>query len=147
MLELVFLVGDGVLLPTDQHEADVLLLDTPTAHKLFIDLLVHEPSRHAARLPAEMQGRTLKSLGLRSGRVVHIVGRVMPLTPHDTSAIAEMRAKLRVTFSGELPARDATYIEALLHSFKAGHGNVIQIFPVGTETFAVEAARLRAPDA
>jgi hypothetical protein len=137
-LELVYLVGDGVLLPKSQCEENVMKVDVPGLSKLLIDLIISGSSRQPSHIPAEMRGTTLKVLGLRSGQTLMIIGRVMPFNKQDMLAIADMRAKLKVSYATNLPAEDDAYIEASMHSFRPGQGNIIQVIPVGTETFVVD---------
>lgn len=136
-LELVFLVGKGVLIPRSQQEEHVTQIETTAAQKLLIDLLICEPSRQPAPLPIGIRGTLLKALALRNGCVVHVVSRVMPLNESDNFAIADMRSKLRVNFDQRLPISNEMYAEASSISFNQNGGNVIQIIPVGSETFSL----------
>lgn len=138
VLELVYLIGADTLLPLDQREEAVILVDTPSFHKLLLDLLLSDSSRQShSGPPPEMRGTVLKTLRLRSGKILLVIGRVMPFTSEDQAAIADMRAKLRINFSAS-PNANEVYAEASLHSFQQGAGNIVQVIPIGSESLAVE---------
>jgi hypothetical protein len=139
-LGLVFLIAEDVLLPRDQREDKVAAIETPREHKLLIDLLVTDSPTRRSHMPFEIQGDVLREVILRSGRTLLVLARVLPFTVDDFAAISDMRSKLRVNFKERLPERHETYIEATLTSFVAGRGNVLQVIPVGPDSFAVDKA-------
>ena len=87
-----------------------------------------------------MQGAPLKTLRLRSGKLLVVIGRVLPLEADDRERIAEVRNKLRVNFRERLPIASDAYAEASWQSFSADGGNVIQVIPVGQDSFAIDPA-------
>lgn len=136
-LQLVFLVGDGVFLPLEQREDGITLIEVTPGKKLFVDLVVSSNSNVQHPIPHEVPGTLLKTLALRSGRVVKIIGRLADLTEQDFAKVAEVRANLRAGVSPSVPQQGEMYIEAALQSFHVGTGNVIQVVPVGAEVFFV----------
>ena len=137
-LEIVHLIGEGVLLPLNQRESAVTLIETPPMHKFLLNI-IYSKSVQATnlRLPVEMYGgAVLKNMRLRSGKTLIVIGRIMPFTPEDQMAITDMREKVRVNFD-KLPTANDVYIEALHHHYHYVTGNVIHIHPLGQDSFGV----------
>jgi hypothetical protein len=136
-LEIAFLIDQHVLLPLEQRESNVKLVETASGYKLLVRLLLSsDVKRQNLRPPSDIGGSLLADQRLRSGATLLVTSRVMPLSDQDRALIGDVRHKLKVNFSA-WPTGEV-YIEEILAFFKPSKGNVIVIIPTGLETIGIE---------
>jgi hypothetical protein len=141
-LQLVFLVDPDVMLPLDQREEGVRLLETPDGFKLLVDLLLSKGSSSVPPpLPSEIGGAMVAAHRLRNGTHLVATTRTMGLTAADQGFITDLRAKLRINFTGDPPA-SGFYAEATWQTFNT-EANLIGVIPVGQDSLAREPGQRR----
>lgn len=136
--ELVFLIGEDVLLPRVQVEKKVKYFETPPGNKLVIDLFISSrPPYKSINYPKDAPIEAIGSLKLSDKRKIKIYGRIIPFVDQDLILLNDMREKLRVTYK-ENPKPEETYVEANWYHSHPNEGNLLVIIPIGLDSIIAE---------
>ena len=140
VIQISFLAEGSFLKTSRLSGKDLFLIETPSLHKLVLDLVMPSGSNTSVDLPREVSsGTKLAVLPLRSGATVLIVARLVRATSADLARVAELNKQLELTLrQGSDPK--AFFAELVLQSYRPESGNVLQIFPVSQESISVEPA-------
>jgi hypothetical protein len=140
-LELAFLIADGTVPVHERREVKpskpALAIDTPTDHKLALNILLgaRRDTAHDAPLPDIMKGPVLMRSRLASGVPVVVVGRVVPFSDQDREVLQYHQVTLgvRVNVSGPEPVKDPQ--GELLRITWSPQGNVLTVFALSPTAF------------
>jgi len=139
VLEIAFLIDQNVLLPFEQTEDSVTLIETPIDHKLLVNLLLSsDTKRPNTKPPPEVNGRILGVHRLRSGATLIATNRILPISDSDRALIADVRSKLKVQLQKQPTSK--FYVEANWCEFNPQTGNVIGIVPTGNEVVSIKSS-------
>lgn len=138
--ELRFLLSDDTPCPPSipLKGKAATLVEVPSGAMLVANLLVVNGPASAA-LPSELTGgQVMWSAGLRNGRSVALVARVLRMDAQNREAIRLMRsdAGLKVTFSAA--PKTPPHIEGIQLHWSQDGANVILVIPVGKEAVRFE---------
>ena len=137
ILEISFLLDQNILMPLDQREDSVTLIETPSDYKLLVNLMLFSNVKLPnLRPPPEIGGHLLGFQRLRSGATLIATYRIMQISDPDRALIADVRSKLRVHVDKQPTGK--FYIEANWNEFSPQTGNVIAITSTGNEAIAAE---------
>jgi len=145
LLELRFLLADGLLSPRDPRKSlkknKAYLIYAPEGFVLYANLLVAEPDTPPDfPLPKILQQiRTIWRARLRDRRLAVLGIRVMKPDQQTIARAEELRTKLRPTFTFDAMPKNP-YTELHDVHWSQENGNVILVAPLGEDAFAVKAS-------
>ena len=133
-IQLSFLVEAGVLLPLNQAETKVGLIEVPAGFKLVLNLLISPHSQTPGLTPpVEIGGTVLVSHRLRGGSSLITTSRILEMDANDLSIIKDIQEKIRINFTS-LPNKKQVFAEAAWNQFDERTGNAMVIVPVNYGT-------------